>query len=345
MIAVIALMFFSACLWWLLRPRSSQTDGPTTKVNKHATTLQNMVTQSGVSYNLPKLSSCASWHPNGTTFADSTTVGTHPFAVFVDNNNTVYVSDQLNDRVQVWREDSVTPTRTLSDHGLIHPLGLFVTINGDIFVGFSVNNQVHKWSWNTTNSVPVANFSASCFGLFIAKNNNLYCSLSSSLQVVMITLDNNMNGITSVTDDGSSGPIRNDLLYHYSIFVDNMLNLYVADCGSNSVIRFPPGQSRGIIVAGIEAAVSFPLHCPTGVVLDADGYLFIVDSGNNRIVQSGPNGFRCVVGCSNTSGSASNQLNSPFALSFDSYGNIFVTDQKNDRVQKFLLATNSCAAE
>ncbi|CAF1634515.1 unnamed protein product [Rotaria magnacalcarata] len=42
MIAVIALMFFSACLWWLLRPRSSQTDGPTTKVNKHATTLQNM---------------------------------------------------------------------------------------------------------------------------------------------------------------------------------------------------------------------------------------------------------------------------------------------------------------
>ncbi|CAF1573485.1 unnamed protein product [Rotaria magnacalcarata] len=297
----------------------------------------------GVSYNLPKFSSCASWNPNGITFADYTTVGTHPFAVFVDKNNTVYVSDQDYSRVQVWREDSVTPTRTLSDYRLIQPQGLFVTSNGDIFVSYCSNSQVHKWSWNMTSSVPVVNFSATCFGLFIDKNNNLYCSLLSSLQVVMITLGNSTNMITNVAGDGSSGTTRNKLLYHYSIFVDLMLNLYVADCGSNSVLLFQPGQSSGIIVAGIRAAVSFQLHCPTGIVLDADGYLFIVDSGNNRIVRSGPNGFRCVVGCSDTSGSASNQLNSPFALSFDSYGNIFVTDQKNHRVQKFVLATNSCA--
>jgi hypothetical protein len=298
-----------------------------------------------VSYNLPKFSSCASWNPNGITFADYTTVGSHPFAVFVDNNNTVYVSDQANSRIQVWREGSVTPTRTLSDYSLIQPLGLFVTSNGDIFVGYSSNNQVHKWSQNTTSSVPVVNFSASCFGLFIDKNNNLYCSLSSSLQVVMIPLGKSTNMVTNVAGDGSPGPSRNQLLYHYSIFVDVMFNLYVADCGSNSVIFFSPGQSSGIIVAGIRAVVSFPLHCPTGVVLDADGYLFIVDSGNNRVVRSGPDGFRCVVGCSDTSGSASNQLNSPFALGFDSYGNIFVTDQMNSRVQKFVLATNSCAVE
>jgi len=142
-----------------------------------------------VSYNLPKFSSCASWNPNGITFADYTTVGSHPFAVFVDNNNTVYVSDQANSRIQVWREGSVTPTRTLSDYSLIQSLGLFVKSNGNICFGYSSNNQVHKWSWNTASSVPVANFSASCFWLFIDKNNNLYCSLSSSLQVVMITLD------------------------------------------------------------------------------------------------------------------------------------------------------------
>lgn len=271
-------------------------------------------------------------------------MGTHPFAVFVDKNNTVYVGDQINSRVQVWREGSIIPTRTLSDYSLVQPLGLFVTSNGDIFVAYSSTNQVHKWSWNTTRSVPVVNLSASCFGLFIGKNNDLYCSLSSSLQVVMIRLDNSTNVITNVAGDGSRAPIRSNLLYHYSIFVDAMSNLYVADCGSNSVILFSPGQSNGIIVAGIKAIVSFPLHCPTGVVLDADGYLFIVDSGNNRIVRSGPNGFRCVVGCSNTSGSASDQLNSPFALSFDSYGNIFVTDQMNRRVQTFFLATNSCAA-
>jgi hypothetical protein len=41
-------------------------------------------------------------------------------------------------------------------------------------------------------------------------------------------------------------------------------------------------------------------------------------------------------------GSAANQLSMPRHLSFDSYGNIFVVDGYNNRIQKFLLATNSC---
>ena len=154
----------------------------------------------------------------------------------------------------------------------------------------------------------------------------------------MKPLGNNANMITNVAGDNSSGPTLNRLLYHYSVFLDVMFNLYVVDCGNNSVIRFLPGHSSGKIVAGIKVDMSFLLHCPTGVVLDADGYLFIVDSGNNWIVQSWPNGFRYVIGCSNTSGSASNQLNSPFTLSFNSYGNIFATNQKNNRVQKLVLA-------
>ena len=80
------------------------------------------------------------------------------------------------------------------------------------------------------------------------------------------------------------------------------------------------------------------LNLPTGVALDGDEYLFIVDSGGNRIVGSGPNGFRCIVGCL-----VSNQLNGPQSLAFDSYGDIYVTDQYNSRVQKFSLATNSCS--
>ena len=69
-------------------------------------------------------------------------------------------------------------------------------------------------------------------------------------------------------------------------------------------------------------------------------YLFIVDSNNHRIVAQGLNGFQCLVGCSNIPGSASNQLNYPWILSFDSYGNIFVSDRGNSRIQKFNLIVN-----
>ncbi|CAF1545997.1 unnamed protein product [Adineta ricciae] len=76
--------------------------------------------------------------------------------------------------------------------------------------------------------------------------------------------------------------------------------------------------------------------------MDADNNLFILDSSNNRIVGSSVNGFRCIVGCLGTSGSASYQLNSAWSLSFDSTGNIFVSDSGNGRIQKFALSKNDC---
>ncbi|CAF1540031.1 unnamed protein product, partial [Rotaria sordida] len=65
-----------------------------------------------------------------------------------------------------------------------------------------------------------------------------------------------------------------------------------------------------------------------------------MDKGNHRIVGSGLNGFRCLVGCYGV-GSQSNQLNNPYSLSFDRSGNMFVSDQSNHRIQKFLLMKDS----
>ena len=72
--------------------------------------------------------------------------------------------------------------------------------------------------------------------------------------------------------------------------------------------RFSPGSQNAATVAGTGAPGTVTLYYPRGVVLDGDGYLFIVDSNNNRIIGSGPDGFRCVAGCVNGSGSGSNQL-------------------------------------
>ena len=119
--------------------------------------------------------------------------------------------------------------------------------------------------------------------------------------------------------------------------------LYVADSNNSRIQRFDFGQRNGTTVAinGLSSLIG--LNYPTGVVVDGKGYLFIVDSGNNRIIGQGPNGFRCVAGCSNTSGMNNDQLSLPTSMGFDSYGNIFVADQNNSRIQRFDLATNSCS--
>ncbi|CAF4225045.1 unnamed protein product, partial [Adineta steineri] len=72
--------------------------------------------------------------------------------------------------------------------------------------------------------------------------------------------------------------------------------------------------------------------------------LFIVDRRNHRIVGSGLNGFRCLVGCYGI-GSQSNQLDNPFSFSFDHSGNMIVTDQENDRIQKFQYFEESCVTQ
>jgi DNA-binding beta-propeller fold protein YncE len=53
----------------------------------------------------------------------------------------------------------------------------------------------------------------------------------------------------------------------------------------------------------------------------------------------------CIAGCSGTTGLGANQLNSPRDLRFDSEGNLYVSDQGNNRIQKFeiQLSSSNCS--
>jgi hypothetical protein len=295
-----------------------------------------------ISYNQPKICPSASWNSTGITFANSSTVGSLPSNIFVDSTDAVYVSTQTSNVVQVWFGGSMFPTRNLSGNcnGIC---GLFVTVNGDIYADNTQTSQVVKWTLNTTNSVSVMAAPSTCFSLFVDINNTLYCSIESQHQVVKNFLsNNNPNTFTVVAGTGSSGSTSNMLNSPQGIFVDTNFDLYVADCNNNRIQLFHFGQLNATTVAGNGFSGAINLQCPTAVILDANNYLFIVDNNNHRIIGSGPYGFRCVVGCSGTSGSASDQLSYPQSLAFDSFGNLFIVDRNNSRVQKFLLDASSC---
>ena len=87
------------------------------------------------------------------------------------------------------------------------------------------------------------------------------------------------------------------------------------------------------------------MGCPSDVVLDGNGYLFVVDNCMNSIIGGGPDGYRCIVGCSSSPGSASDELSYPFHLNFDRDGNIYVSDGANYRIQKFWLVTSNISCK
>ena len=276
------------------------------------------------------------------TFANNSTIGSWPFGLFVDTNNTVYASNRNSRRIAVWSEGSVAPTRNIT-LDLDVTLSLFVTIDGDIIAdnGFS-RGRVEKWSSNATNSTTVMYVSSACRGLFVDISNTLYCSIGPAHLVNKTSLYCGLNRITIACGNGSSGSAPNMLSNPRGIFVDTKFNIYVADCGNNRIQSFYPGNLTGTTVVGNGTIGTITLNCPTGIVLDGEGYLFIADSGNHRVIGSGANGSRCIVGCTGTSGPASDQLNYPCALSFDSYGNLFVADTWNSRIQKFFLINKTC---
>ena len=296
-----------------------------------------------LSFNQPKFCLTASWQTNGTTFANTSMLGSHPVGLFIDNNNTIYANDRTHNRTLIWTEGSSTPTRIITQN-LIDPIGIFVTDNGDIYIdNGAYNGRVDKWEKNTTMGIPVMYIGSSCFGLFVDSNNSLYCSLYYLHQVVKISLNDSSNITTIVAGNGSCALTSNTLCGPTSIYINTKLDLYVADSDNSRIQLFKSGQTNGITLVGTGSLTNTVLDTPTGVMVDGNGYLFIVDRLNSSVLRSGPTGYHCVVACSGTSGSDSDQFSVPYSLAFDSHGNIFVMDEYNNRIQKFMLATNSCS--
>ncbi|CAF0749781.1 unnamed protein product [Adineta ricciae] len=292
---------------------------------------------SGSFYNQLRFASNASWNANGITVANSTLIGLHPFDIFIDKNNTIYVPKQDSKQIILLFKGNLTSTRNVSAN-LSNSLTIFVKTSDDIYVDtyYSIGG-ISRITSNSAIPISRMNLCYQCSDIFISQNDLLYCSFTENHQVLASSLITSLDPLLIVAGTGSVGSTSTTLRNPLGIFVDDTNDdLYVADCRNNRIQLFKSKRLTATTVAGSGSInVTIDLNYPSGIALDSSSYLFIVDTGNNRIIAEGLNGFRCIVGCTNSSGSASNQLNNPWSLSFDSYGNLFISDQANNRIQKF----------
>ena len=312
---------------------------------------------SDFSYNQPKFCPSATWNPNAISFKAGSWGQSKPRSVFVDRDNDVYATCTDLNFIEIWRKGKKDSPTQFWGWGFERPSSIFVSAAGEMFIDNSQREDgVERWSADQLyKPLPVGGKHQSkrpvvlkvdepCFGLSMDTNNNLYCSLRAEHKVVQRSLEtNNQKLIALVAGDGSRGSSSTTLSGPCGIFVDRNFTLYVADTDNNRLQKFLFGTRIGTTVAGNSSKPPVLLNMPTGVILDADGNLFITDSGNNRVIASGPTGFRCIVGCSRVSGLRADQLSNPGSLSFDPYGNIYVADTNGNRIQKFVLASNSCS--
>lgn len=85
---------------------------------------------------------------------------------------------------------------------------------------------------------------------------------------------------------------------------------------------------------------------PQGLAIDSGDILYVLDTGNNRVVRynvSGAFGVFTAVGSPwGTAGTAAKQFNNPSGISTDGT-NVYIADTDNNRVQKCLVDGSSCS--
>ncbi|UJR24470.1 hypothetical protein I4U23_005845 [Adineta vaga] len=297
-----------------------------------------------ISYNQPKLCPNATWNPSPIDIIKYNGGNHRVNSLFISTNNTIYVSEQKDERIDVWLTTNSYNLKTSLITYSDEPYALFINDMNDIFVDLNNPFRIEKKTISPSSTTIVMNNTGRCAGLFIDINNTLYCSITDKHRVLAKSLNNMTSTVATVAGTGSFGSSSNMLYGPCGIFVTITFRLYVSECGNDRIQFFEVGSPNGTIIAEQGLSSGVTLDCPTGIILDADEHLYIVDTNGYRVVQFKFDRFSVVGRYSSVTSSFGNTMpQAPETLSFDSHGNIYIADRQiQDRVLKFILTTNSC---
>ncbi len=233
----------------------------------------------------------------------------YPLDVFVDANGNIYVADDGNHRIQKWAPGATSGTTVAGGNEagsaanqLSGPRGVYVDTNGDIYVADTYNYRVQKWASGANAGVTVAGGNgygdgANQFGypidVYLDGAKNVYVADTYTDDAAMHRVQKWAPGATSgatVAGGNGEGSNANQFGYLLAIYVDAAGNVYTADNGVSGtpvsrIQKWAAGAANGITVAGGHSNGWDVLQYPTGVALDKNGLIYVLDGTYNPRVQ------------------------------------------------------------
>lgn len=184
-------------------------------------------------------------------------------------------------------------------------------------------------------------------GAAVDAQGNLYVADSGGHQIHIFGPDGNL-----IRSFGSFGSELGYLYEPRGIAIDAEGNIYVADTWNARIVKYNAqlqviaswGTGTQDLGDGRKATITdgdpvknaenpLGLFGPRGLALDAEGNLYIADTGNKRIVVTDTEGnYRYQWGYA---GGEPGAFNEPVGVAVDAQGNVYVADTWNSRVQVF----------
>lgn len=273
-----------------------------------------------------------------------------PFGIYVDYDQTVYVTDLENNRIVRWTSGStegqlVCGSNTKGDRAnqLNYPIDAIMDNERHHFIICDQGNRrIVRWPCRNGRSTGETIISdIDCSRLTMDKYGYLYISDYIKHEVRRWNLEDR-NGIVVAGGNG-----RGNRLDQFNcptfIFVDEDRSVYVSDRDNHRVMKWIEGAGQGIVVAGFQGQGNglTQLSRPEGLFVDHSGAVYIADHNNHRIMRwmKGATEGSIIVG-KRDQVKRVNELVYPTALAYDKQANLYVTDSGNQRVQRYDIDEN-----
>lgn len=215
------------------------------------------------------------------------------------------------------------------------------------------NHRILKYVNGSTNGITIAGIDSSAGSAlnqlnnprsFAFDENNGYMYIADcDNDRIMRYFMNSISGVNGViVAGGTKGNTNTTLNSPYGVaFRPNIsADLYIANTGSHSIIRWTPGNSAGVFVTGTSGTLgstSTTLNEPLNIKIDNYGNIYVADSKNYRIQMFCANSSTGItIAGTGFVGNGSTQFDTPRGIAFDSAMNMYIADFRNQRMQKFL---------
>ncbi|CAF1136117.1 unnamed protein product [Didymodactylos carnosus] len=291
------------------------------------------------------------WNKNGITVAGNGTFGSSsiqlakPMGIFIDQDDHLYVTDNTNHRIQKFVQGSNvgitiagSNTRGNASNQLSYPQDIFIDSLGNLFVTDMLNRRIQKWSVNNSRegiTVAALDPNYAPYGIFGNKQGDIYVSGEINYRGKLTKYSNNFEVATTIASDYSSV---------WGLFVDECDDIYAAFYQSHYIQKLIDQLPLKFTVAGVKAekgSDSTHLGWPSDILFDPYGNLYISDKDNHRIQRLKADDdtltMETIAGVTEEQGDDTKHFNEPWSIAFDSKYNLYVSDMKNHRVQKFLF--------
>jgi sugar lactone lactonase YvrE len=260
--------------------------------------------------------------------------------LLMDSSSNLYIADNANNRIRT--VTAMPPTGC-------NVSGAICTVIGNGSAGSSGDGSL---ATNAANGMPGDLAADPANNIYVADRGLQIIRQIAPSGIISTVVGNGTACASSTSSCGDGGSAFNaQLNTPTAVAFDTTGNMYIADTLNQKIRKVSASTSIVTTIAGTGVAgfggdgglaTAAQLHNPEAVRVDGAGNVYFSDSRNERIRKidiftgiistiagNGSAGF------SGDGGPATNaQLNGPFGMALDSFGNIYIADDLNQRVRR-----------